>query len=83
MDAVIDGAFDLLEALLPENVELLAKVEKTLKDMFHGTLGNPELDGYVYVKDLVADAKAVVNEFTNNEIINTMFDEIAEIYGDT
>jgi hypothetical protein len=51
--------------------------------MLRGTVGSPALSGNIKVATLVNDAKAIVNLFVQNDALNTVFDGIANMYGET
>ena len=77
---VIESVFDVAEVALPEELELLGQIETIMLDMYHGTVGDPQLKGNTYVYDLVMHTKELVNHFYTDDIVNKAFDEIAEMY---
>ena len=81
---VIEDVMGIVKAALPEETELLEEVEDVLLDMFHGTVGDPQLKGNTDVYDLVMDAKDIVDLFleegTLKDVIDQIFVEIAEMY---
>ena len=82
-DALVDSVVRVLEKALPENAKLIADVAELLKDAIGIKLESLGFHGGEEVATLVEDIQVIVNNFTEDAIVNAVFAEVIELYGET
>ena len=80
MDDAIAAVEAILVAAMAEQASIISAVAQLATDLVDGTIGAPEFIKTQLVTVVLADVKAILDNFVDSDVVDTVFTELAKLY---